>query len=233
MYHNVVDAEFVHEYSSFDGLFQSQNSRPIDKVQAVVHYLRSHYFPHLRTWGLNILHTIPVWKSGTSLQSYALTDIDFHIYSKVDIHRHNWAQVSPNLEPIIVIVGMTGFKPMPNRRLAFSTNWVVRTNKHVSHGTVSISKQVFMDERLLNLLARINAVTTIIPMLPSVENGVWKLELTTWGQHPIRKNRPCEWKPVSEREGHLKYKWAHRDGWSYEHEGTSDITNGAYSVSCK
>ena len=129
--------------------------------------------------------------------------------------------------------GMTGFKPMPSRRLAFSTNWVVRANKNVSHGTVSISRHVFMDERLLKLLAKINTFTTIVPLFSGVENGVWKLELTTWGQHPMRKNRACEWKAVSEREGHLKYKWQHRDGWSYEHEGSSDIVNGSYSVSCE
>lgn len=36
----------------------------------------------------------------------------------------------------------------------------------------------------------------------------------------------------SECNGVLKYKWVHRDGWKYEHEGTTDITNGTYWVDC-
>ncbi|KAI0916987.1 hypothetical protein AcW1_007702 [Taiwanofungus camphoratus] len=232
LYLDLRSAEFIHEYSTFEGLFQSPDRHPIDKVQAVVHYIRTRYFPHLTQWGLNILHTVPLFKSGTSLPSYALTNIDFHVYSKASIHRHNWAQVPPALEPAIVILGMTGFKPLPSTHLEFSANWVARVNKGISYGTVSISRNVFMDQRLLKLLARVNAVTTVIPLFHGVENDVWKLHLTTWAQHEFRRNRPCDWKLDAEKDGYTKYKWEHRDGWSYEHEGSSDIVNGAYTVSC-
>ena len=43
----------------------------------------------------------------------------------------------------------------------------------------------------------------------------------------------CNWKFDGECGGVLKYKWVHRDGWKYEHEGTTDITNGTYWVDCE
>ncbi|PCH38353.1 hypothetical protein WOLCODRAFT_115316 [Wolfiporia cocos MD-104 SS10] len=232
IYLDLRNAEFLHEFSGFDGLFHAHDVRPIDKVQAVVHYLKNHYFPHLASQGVNILHTVPVYKAGLALPSYALTSIAWHVYSKAEITRHTWSQVSAVAEPAIVIVGVTGSRTLPATRLEYSANWVVRVSKTISYGTVSIARSVFMEERLLKLLSRVNSLTTIIPLFSGIDNGVWKLELTTWAEHDWRKGSACNWKPLAEANGVKKYIWQHRDGWSYEHEGTGDVANGTYSVSC-
>ncbi|PCH40165.1 hypothetical protein WOLCODRAFT_68457 [Wolfiporia cocos MD-104 SS10] len=231
LYLDFRNAEFIHEFSSFDGLFQSRDRRPIDKVQAVVHYLRAYYLPYLSRWGLNILHTLPVWTSRTSLLSYALTDFTFQVYSKLEITRQNWAQASTTTEPVIAILGVTDFRPLPAIELDFSNNWIARLRKGVSLSTVSISQSIFTERRLLGLLARINALTTLVPLAPEVRDGVWQPQLSVWAEHAYKKDRECGWVLESEQDGRLKYKWEHRDGWNYEHEG-SDGVSAAYGVSC-
>ncbi|OBZ68799.1 hypothetical protein A0H81_11368 [Grifola frondosa] len=232
LYLDLHDTEFLHEFSTFEGLYDAQdNECSIEQLQAVVYYIQHHYFKDLRDWGLNILYTLPIWHTGISLTSYALTDVAFHIYSMTDITRRTWPHVSAGLEPLIVLVGMTGFRPLPATHLEFYDGWVFHTNKKQTYGTVSISKRVFMGERLLSILSHLNAVTTIVPVFSGVENGVWALKLTTWAQHEWRKNHAYKLQFNTERDGYLKYKWEHRDGWSYEHEGSSDIVNGTYSVS--
>ncbi|OSX64959.1 hypothetical protein POSPLADRAFT_1044390 [Postia placenta MAD-698-R-SB12] len=117
IYLDLETAEFLHEFSSFEGLFQKRDHRPIDKVQAAVHYIKSHYLPHLAHWGLHILYTVPIWHSGTleTLPSCSLTSIAYHIYSKTQITRHTWAHVAA--EPAIVILGMIGFRSLPSTYL--------------------------------------------------------------------------------------------------------------------
>lgn len=225
-------AEFVHEFSSFEGLFQSHEKRPIDKVQAVVTYLKKYYFDQITSAGYHILNTIPVWQPGSTPPSYGLTECNFHVYCKHVLERHSWGTFSKADEPAIVIIGMTGFRPMPSNTLKFSVSWIAQAIRGISYGTVCLSKRVFMDERLLKLLARVNALTTIVPLFAGVDNGAWRLELTTWAKHEIRKNRACDWVAVNKEGGILKYKWEHRDGWSYEHEGSDHITNGIYTTSC-
>lgn len=226
-------AEFLHEFSSFEGLFQKRDHRPIDKVQAAVHYIKSHYLPHLAHWGLHILYTVPIWHSGTleTLPSCSLTSIAYHIYSKTQITRHTWAHVAA--EPAIVILGMIGFRSLPSTYLEYTADLVITASRGISYGTVSVSRSVFLDQRLLQLLTRINALTTVVPKFYGVHNGAWKLELTTWAQHEWRKDQACDWTAVTDEEGHLKYKWQHRDYWTYEHEGSGEVANGSYSVSCK
>ena len=67
-------AEFIHEFSNFDGLFNSHDKRPIDKVQALVTYLQSYYFTQLIASGFHVLYTLPVWKAGATLTANALTE---------------------------------------------------------------------------------------------------------------------------------------------------------------
>ncbi|KZT11520.1 uncharacterized protein LAESUDRAFT_274940 [Laetiporus sulphureus 93-53] len=231
LYLNLRNAEFLHEFSTFEGLFHSHDHHPIDKVQAVVHYIGRYYFPYLAHGGLNILHTVPVWKHGLDIPSFALTSVSFHVYSKEVIHRHNWAQHSYVTEPIIVVLGMTKGRPLPQERLDFSTNWVVRVSKGASYGTVCLSRKAFMEERLLQLLTNVNALTTIIPVFTGVEEGVWKLDLTTWALHTYKKKQVCKWQLDSEADGYMRYIWQFRDGWKYEHEG-GEVPNGTYAVSC-
>jgi len=228
-------AEYVHEYSRFDDLLQTQTSETIDKLHAILYYMRNRYFPALLTSGLNILHSVPIFSSLNKLYSYALTDVAFHVYSSTIIDRRNCVYVGDATEPAIVILGMTGSRPMPaSRRLEYSANWCIRTGKGVSKSSITLSREVFVDRGLLAALARINAITTVIPLMSPVdENGVWKLRLTTWAKDELKRDQECQWQRETEgiKEGRLKFKWEHQVTFRYEHKG-SGVVNGAYSVAC-
>lgn len=233
-----TDAEFIYEFSSFEGLFHhsfshSNEHRPIEQVQAVVHYIQGHYLPHLAHSGLSIIHTVPVWRTKTSLTSVSLTTMHFHVYSKTEITRRNWAHVTAGLEPVIAVLGMTEFRPLPALRLEYSSGLIIHASRKISYGTVVISRSTFMEKRLLDILSLINARTTVIPLFSGVVDGVWQLQLTTWGEHQFRSSQTCKWEEVSEGTGSMKYRWQHRDGWKYEHEGSGEIDNGTYSILCK
>ncbi|EMD37679.1 hypothetical protein CERSUDRAFT_105605 [Gelatoporia subvermispora B] len=230
IYLDFETAEFVHEFSRFDGLSHHEDDSPIEKVQAAVHYFQEHYFPQLTQSGLHLLYTIPVWTIRDHIPAHAMTAASFHVYSKLTVTRHNCVHIAPSLEPVLVVIGMTGHREFPASRLEFSSAWVARANSGVSYGTLAISKQIFMD-RFLELFSEINRHTTIVPVFNGIESDKWQLQLTTWAKHQFRKQKKCEWKIRSERDGFVKYAWEHRDVWRYEHEGSAgDIVNGVYSV---
>ena len=163
----------------------------------------------------------------------ALTDVTFQIYSKIAYDRRNWACMSKEGEPSLLILGMTQFRKLPAAKIEWSGSWIANSTRSVSYGTVCMSKRVFLEERLLSLLSRVNGVTTVVALPFSLEcKGAWKLQVTTWAGCENRKKCTCGWVFDSECNGVLKYKWVHRDGWKYEHEGTTDITNGTYWVDC-
>ncbi|THG96118.1 hypothetical protein EW026_g5654 [Hermanssonia centrifuga] len=229
VYLDMQNTTFIHEFSSFDGLY-SHDRRSIDKVQAIVTYLQSYYFTQFISSGYHVLYTIPVWKPTTNLPSYALTEAIFHVHSPKPVTRLTWHQVTKVNEPIIVILGMTGSRPLPALRLTWTTNWTLRATKAISYGTVSLSKRVFLEERLLTLLAEVNALTTVIVQPFRLHNNSWSPELTTLAQ--AERGAHTRWVLDTEKAGLLKYKWEHRDGWSYEHWGSNDTMNGNYSVHC-
>ena len=230
---NPLDAEFIHEFSNFDGLFNSHDKRPIEKVQALVTYLQSYYFAQIVASGYHILYSLPIYKAGaTNLPAGALTEVTFQIYSQTQYDRHNWGQVTKATEPVMLILGMTNYRALPAAQLKYSSSWIIRASRGIAYGTVSLSRKTFLDDKLLALLARVNAITTIVTLPFAIERGAWKLQLTTWAQSETRKGSVCKWVLDSNIGGLLKYKWEHRDSWRYEHEGSTDITNGSYSVDC-
>ncbi|KAI0632188.1 hypothetical protein C8Q77DRAFT_1158853 [Trametes polyzona] len=229
-------AEYVHDYSNFGDMknLGGESRSLILKLQAVVFYLTQHYFPALCRDGLNIITSIPVWRPGhRSLPSYALTDVTFHVYSKVEITRHNWTQVVPGQEPIIVVLGTTGSRPLPAPQLDFSTGWIVHANRSFSHGTIGIARRVFIEERLLSLLSNVNAYTTMIPVLLDPSQGFHGLSLKKWAEHDQRKDRPSKWElQPSEGEGCLKYLWEHSEEWRYKLRGNSNMMSTTQGISC-
>lgn len=209
------------------------NRSSILKLQAVVYYLSNHYFPAICKEAQNVVSSVPVWKTGDSLPSYALTDVAFHVYSRIEVSRYNWAHVPSGSEPIIVVFGMSGFRPLPSQRLDYSTAWIVQGNKGFSHGTMSISKRVFLEERLLTLLSRINALTTLIPSTPDVFQAFHSIKLRPWAEHDQRKDHPSKWElQPSDGDGCLKYLWEHCEEWRYNLKGSSDMMSAAHGVSC-
>ncbi|KAI0826877.1 hypothetical protein BC628DRAFT_226366 [Trametes gibbosa] len=239
IYLDLAHAEYVHDYSNFGDMRNLEgNSRSLLlKLQAVVYYLTEYYFPFLCRDGLNVITSIPIWKldfvANRSLPSYALTNVTFHIYSKVEVTRHNWTQVTPGQEPIIVVLGTTGSRPLPSAQLEFSTGWIVHANRGFSHGTIGIAKRVFIEERLLSLLANVNALTTMIPVLIDPSQGFRGLTLKKWAEHDQRKDRPSKWElQPSEGEGCLKYLWEHCEEWRYQLRGNSNMMSSTQGISC-
>ncbi|KAH9937112.1 uncharacterized protein B0H18DRAFT_867006 [Fomitopsis serialis] len=225
---DTIGAEFLYEYSQIDDLLHTTGSELIDKLQGMIYYLRQHYFPALVANGLHILYTTPIWSVPPSTPSYALTDVTFQVYSSVEVTRHNWAQLSVSVEPVLAILGMTSHRPRPGHNLTFSTNWVARAERGFSHGTVAISNK---DQSMLHRLARINSLTSVIPVLVAAESADgWQLQLTTIAaRHGARM---CPWKVETIQENScIKYEWEYSVSTTYSHEG-SGITNGAYAVTC-
>ncbi|PCH38342.1 hypothetical protein WOLCODRAFT_149281 [Wolfiporia cocos MD-104 SS10] len=234
IYLDVRNAEFLHELSSFDGFSQEHDHvLRIRKIRTVVQNLKNHYLPHLADHGLHILHTVPVYKAICSLSPSALTSIGWHVHSRGEITRHTWSHVSPSMEPSIVIFGNTGSQPLPTTTLGWSWSRIVRSFNSKSYGTISVASSVFLEERLLKQLSRVNAETTVIPLFTGIGDGKWQLQLTTWAEHEWRKSSVCKWTVVEECSNMKQYMWQHGDVWNYIHEGgNDDVSNGTYTVSC-
>ncbi|KAI8986088.1 hypothetical protein BD414DRAFT_416881 [Trametes punicea] len=237
IYLDFQTAEYIHDYSQYPDL---QTFTSLDdgrstmlKLEAVIWYLTEHYFHALHKEGLNVISTVPVWKPGqSSLPSYALTSVAFHVYSKVEVTRYNWVQVPVGMEPAVVILGTTGSRPLPSDHLAYSANWVVHAHKGFSHGTISIAHRVFIQERLLKLLANINALTTLIPVMLDPLMGFHGVSLKKWAEHDQRKDRQSNWRLLpSEGTGYLKYLWEHLEEWRYKLSGNGEI-DAVQGISC-
>ncbi|KDQ52587.1 hypothetical protein JAAARDRAFT_702442 [Jaapia argillacea MUCL 33604] len=226
------DAEFLYDLSSFEGLMLGGRSA-LGRVKSAVHYIREHYFHHLTYHGHHILHSIPVWKADSRPPAMGLTDVTYQVYSKHIQNRYNCRHTSKSSEAIIVVLGMINFQPLPSERLAYSTEWIVKNRGGFSPGTVCLSKKIFLEDRLLAILSKVNAETTIVPVFPDAEeDGEWQMELTTWGKR--RKNRVCKWEQVKDCESGMDFKWDHTDKWSHEHQGSvDDKNNGTYTVACQ
>ncbi|TCD64013.1 hypothetical protein EIP91_004681 [Steccherinum ochraceum] len=233
IYLDFASAEFIHEFSSFEGLFQSKERRPIDYVQAMVTYLKEYYFKQITSSGYHILNTIPIWRPGSKPPSWGLTGIDFRIHGKQIIDRYNWGSISASDEPAIAIVGVTNFRPFPKLPLK-GVAWTTSGGKGVSYGTVSISSETFVKKQILPLLASVNARTTVVPCCAcSDANGAWSLKLTPWGSADARKARATEWIPDGVDATGMKYKWNQIDEWSYRHDGADKGYSGTYTAACE
>lgn len=219
----------MYEYSQIDDLLHTTGSELVEKLQGIIYYLGQHYFPALVSNGLHILYTTPLWSSPPAAPSYALTDVTFQVYSSVEVTRYNWTQLPASTEPVLAILGMTCGRTPPNRYLSYSTNWVARADRGFSHGTVAISNT---DQNVLHRLARINSLTSVIPVLVAAdETDDWKLQLTTIAARHC--GRVCPWKSEKIQEnGCIKYEWEYVVSTTYSQAG-SGITNGAHSVTCE
>lgn len=229
-----LGAEYLPEYSTFGELSVGMGkSSMLHKLQAVVFYLTRRYFPAICRKAQHVISSVPVWTARKSLPSYALTSVRFHVYSKVEVTRHNWAHITPGLEPLLTVVGMTGFNTLETTQLDYSTGWIAHGQRGLSHGTIGIAKRVFIEERLFHLVERINALTTLIPTTPDVYKGFTALELKTWANHVDRRERPSKWELVpSTGDGVLRYIWEHTEEWSHNLRG-NNLLSAMHGVSCE
>ncbi|KIP08274.1 hypothetical protein PHLGIDRAFT_509076 [Phlebiopsis gigantea 11061_1 CR5-6] len=227
--------EFLHEASRFEGLFTPTSSRSMNKVLAVVTYLRDRYLKRFAQLGHHVLYTIPVWKSRTAAPPYGLTSVAFQVHSNTTGSASNLpaAQQSQTSSPVIIFLGMCGGRSLPTSALQLSTDWVAHAGRFWTHGTGGISSAVFLRERLLPLLSAVNAVTTVVPASSTIErDGKWELELNSWAKDAQRTSRNCPFShvPASNEEGALRYQWDHQEEFNYDQQG-NPTASGVRSVS--
>ncbi|OSD07148.1 hypothetical protein PYCCODRAFT_1358933 [Trametes coccinea BRFM310] len=237
VYFDLSNAQYLHEYSYYGNLvdfrgYEEGHSRML-QLEATIWYLKLQYFRAIREQSLHVLSSIPVFKSGNSLPSYALTSVTFQVYSNKPVTSRNWMHVPAKIEPILVILGMSGWRPLPADRLEYSTNWVVQPQRGgASHGTIGISHRIFTQDRLFHLLSTLNALTTLIPVVFNPLLGFHGVNLKTWAEHEQRKDRPSDWQLVSPATAdHTKYLWEHSEEWRYKLSGNGEI-DATQTISC-
>ena len=129
----------------------------------------------------------------------------FPVYSSVEITHHNYNILSPAEEPLIVILGTTNPKtPLPGWSLRYSGYWISRPS--LSLGTLALSSDVFLNGRLVPLLASINRVTTLVPSSLDMDRGNWLVSATTWFEKYKKDSdngvHPTDWELVPSKNPH-------------------------------
>ncbi|KAJ6541182.1 hypothetical protein DFH09DRAFT_1174690 [Mycena vulgaris] len=201
------------------------------KLETVIQYTRE-YLGHLSQNGHNIIHSVPVFTADAD--SFGLTSVTYQVVTKtkvtIETCRH---AIKESEAPVILILGMCGFRPMPTIRLPWGQGWVISGQK--SLGTICLSRETFLEGRLLKLLALLNKKTTIVPEWAGIVNGEWQYKLTTLEKHSRRKDERSSWKFFKKSDKSLDYTWEHRDEWNHDskHDGFSgEEKHGAYSLFC-
>lgn len=224
--HLILDFEntqFLMHLSSLNGIWDSGNLSAVSRLESVVHYTRK-YLASLSQNCHNIIYSVPVVEG--SLGAFSLTSVDFQIVSHTvrTITNAHLIKVSP----VILVTGMIDHRPLPKVSLTWHDAWVAPK----SYGTLVLSREIFLDSRLLPILANINAKTTVLPRFPNPDEDEFSVHLCTLEKHPYRRYKKIDWKlSHSPRPGFREYEYHHRDEWSYEHSGTfSEV--GAYAVRC-
>lgn len=143
-------------------------------------------------------------------------------------HRHGSGEA-----PALLIYGMCGGRPMPSTLVQWLMGFIVSGGRRKALGTVSLSREVFLEGRMLHLLEAVNRRTTLVPKFAGVIDGKGHFDLCAWDEDQYRRGKKCAWKEVNTgKTDALEYVWEHRDEWSHEHEGT-DEQSGEYSLACK
>ncbi|KAJ6457917.1 hypothetical protein C8R45DRAFT_560881 [Mycena sanguinolenta] len=220
-----ANAQYDYKHSSMPSMWNDGAMAAIDHLRSFIHFMRK-YLGELSTNGHNIIHSTPIFPR---THHFGLTSVSFQIVSKDVVTITNC--MFEHEAPVILVFGMMGGRPLPVETISWGHGWVI-AGRTPSHGTMCLSRQAFLEGKLLAALEVVNRRTTVVPRFPGDHEEEWKVYLTTWDKHHYRKNEQCHWKRVpSNNPGWLEYAWEHRDEWSYEHDGTHNSAF-AYSVLC-
>jgi hypothetical protein len=226
---NRTAAVYVHELSVL-GEFVTIDRESVEHVRAVVHYIQEYYLLQLIKNGHHIIHSIPIAHLDNG---FTLTSFTFQVYSKLEWTRTNCIHydVTHHESPTLLILGNYRLVPVPTGRVKWTTRVTIK--RRDVHGTVMLSRKSFFQNILLAAFARINAETTLVPRFAGVDAGQWRLELSKWSEHEIRKSIPARAWEI-QRAGILSYVWDHGDQWVYTHNGApGDLSNGKFTVACE
>ena len=219
--------------------YQSETSRATRTrriQQTLLFHIMTSYFHTMMEHGLHVIATVPVYKySPQSPSFYKFTRMSFvtSAFDEATIAAKSEGKTTTRVEQILFVLGMTGEKVLPpNSVFKPSRRWIAHTSSSSSHGTFAINRFIFRD-RLFALLARVNAVTTLVPVSPSYSMKTDENLVQQWALHPDFKDRECEWKPIETGDGldAQTYGWKYSRDWHLHEEGTL-LRKGEYLVSC-
>ncbi|KAF7427988.1 hypothetical protein PC9H_007206 [Pleurotus ostreatus] len=222
--HIILDfarAEYVGKQSLMPGMWDNDSRSAVHRLKNILEFMGD-YLQVLAKYGHNVIHSVPILPAS---EAFGLTDATFRVLSKDVVTVANC--VYRHTAPVLMVFGMTQGRPLPDTHIPWGSGWVFPQ----SHGSLCLSKKVFLEGRLLPALAVINTKTTVVPRFPNEGEEEYKVYLTTWDQHRYRKDKACDWTLLEGTADWLEYGWEHRDEWKYEHSGTREANEG-FSVLC-
>lgn len=215
------------------GLGKGQES--ILRLGAMLENLKV-YFGRLAYSGCNIVYSVPVRAQRGQNLSYAYTDVKYQIVTKSPITLQTYVGRNAVYDaPVILILGMCNFRSMPASVVWWHDFWVIPNLKYKTIGTVYLSKNAFLESRLLPLLEKINEKTTVVPQFAGIVNDEWHFDIATWEKDAHRNRQRCAWgKADSTSKDVIEYVWNHYGEMSQREKGTVGTeTNAETTLSCK
>lgn len=205
----------------------------VEKLNTAISYFHK-YLGELAFHGHHIIHSVPLYQDDCSSNfQFGLSSVAHYISTKSNITAENCCHARKSVDaPVVLVLGMTGGRQLVFNPPKWGAGWVAGTKS--SLGTVCLSREAFLEGVLLKSLAKVNAMTTIVPNFAGVIDGKWNFDLTTWSQHQFRQSRECSWTQEASHDGCLYFVWEHRDLWAHEHDATYGVQrNGEHSLDCK
>ncbi|KAI1790120.1 hypothetical protein LXA43DRAFT_521299 [Ganoderma leucocontextum] len=233
IYLDLRNARFAPEYSPWD---DREYSDP-EKIRArmtLAEHIKADYFSQLIACGMHILASVPLYSYTAAAAFHRLTSMAFRTFTADTAVAGGFTQEESTTrsEQILFVLGMVGGNPLPP--VSFfkpSTSWLVRGR--FSHGTLAISRHAF-HSRLLALLARVNALTTLEPVSRKDHAKASADIVQQWAKHPERKREPCEWTPVDADEDmhsdRFEWRWFHER--RVQEQGSRSSMRREYLIRC-
>ena len=128
--------------------------------------------------------------------------------------------------PAILVLGACNNRQLPRARLDTGSPWLLRVRSQETTGITCLSRERFLEGRLLRALSGINAATTLVANYMGVIEGEWQCDLSIWNKSEYRKNSECRWKHQADQPAdYVAYEWQHREDRTRKHEDTDENGN--------
>ena len=153
---------FIQEFSNTTAFGKDEKGvTRLELVQGCI----SEYLTSLSNSGYTVIQSLP-YLSHPEMDrtSCAFTSLAFQVVSKDTITIHNWThEHSIGEAPVLLIYGMCGGRAMPSTLVQWLLGFIVPGGKRRTFGTISLSREIFLEGRLLSLLEVVNRRTTLVP----------------------------------------------------------------------
>lgn len=142
------------DYSSLSGIWKLGIYAAVTRLETVVDYTRK-YLNRLAQHGHHVIYSVPL--SVENPGPFSLTSVDFQFVSSIVRTLVNHRRV--RIAPVILVTGMVNHRPLHKTTLVWHDAWI----SPKSYGTIVLSRETFLDKRLLPIFAKVNAKTTVVP----------------------------------------------------------------------